>query len=264
MAGNSRHDVMGATDERHQAACRAYLDNACMGRPDSKVLHEVGSLLAKLSRATQSPTDLTVDLYRYYARARKAVAGLVGANEDDIALVESTSHGLGLMAAALPLHPGDNVLVCDLEFLPTVLCWQARTLNVDFEVRCVPTQGGQVRPEDFAALSAANFLPADRTQNFFTPTLVNTGAELVLFDTGLAAEGTLAALTAAGITSDQIDTVVLTHMHGDHIGGLMGADGTTPNSCAARAKLPLARIACRARMWRREMFMNFETIFIRY
>ncbi len=153
MAGNSRHDVMGATDERHQAACRAYLDNACMGRPDSKVLHEVGSLLAKLSRATQSPTDLTVDLYRYYARARKAVAGLVGANEDDIALVESTSHGLGLMAAALPLRPGDNVLVCDLEFLPTVLCWQARTLNVDFEVRCVPTQGGQVRPEDFAALA---------------------------------------------------------------------------------------------------------------
>ncbi len=102
MAGNSRHDVMGATDERHQAACRAYLDNACMGRPDSKVLHEVGSLLAKLSRATQSPTDLTVDLYSYYARARKAVAGLVGADEDDIALVESTSHGLGLMAAALP------------------------------------------------------------------------------------------------------------------------------------------------------------------
>ena len=34
-----------------------------------------------------------------------------------------------------------------------MLCWQARTLNVDFEVRCVPTQGGQVRPEDFAALA---------------------------------------------------------------------------------------------------------------
>ena len=96
------------------------------------------------------------------------------------------------------------------------------------------TFGTNASPEDFAALSAANFIPADRTQNFFTPTVVNTGAELVLFDTGLAAEGTLAALTAAGYTPDQIDVVVLTHMHGDHIGGLMGADGTTPTFANAR------------------------------
>jgi glyoxylase-like metal-dependent hydrolase (beta-lactamase superfamily II) len=89
-------------------------------------------------------------------------------------------------------------------------------------------------PEDFAALSAANFIPADRAQGFFTPTVVNTGAEIVLFDTGLAAEGTLAALTAAGMTPDMVDVVVITHMHGDHIGGLMGADGVTPTFANAR------------------------------
>jgi glyoxylase-like metal-dependent hydrolase (beta-lactamase superfamily II) len=96
------------------------------------------------------------------------------------------------------------------------------------------TFGTNASPDDFAALSAANFIPADRTQNFFTPTVVNTGAEVVLFDTGLAAEGTLAALTAAGYSADQVDIVVLTHMHGDHIGGLMGADGTTPTYPNAR------------------------------
>ncbi|WP_137110054.1 MBL fold metallo-hydrolase [Rhodobacter sp. SY28-1] len=96
------------------------------------------------------------------------------------------------------------------------------------------TFGTNASPEDFAALSAANFIPADRTQNFFTPVVVNTGAELVLFDTGLSAEGTLAAMTAAGFTPDQVDVVVLTHMHGDHIGGLMGADGATPTFANAR------------------------------
>ncbi len=91
--------------------------------------------------------------------------------------------------------------------------------------------GLNAAPEAFAEASAANFIPADKAQFFFTPTVVNTGAELVLFDTGLAPEGTLAALTAAGYTADQVDVVVLTHMHPDHINGLSGEAGVTfPNA----------------------------------
>jgi glyoxylase-like metal-dependent hydrolase (beta-lactamase superfamily II) len=96
------------------------------------------------------------------------------------------------------------------------------------------TFGMNATPEEFAALSAANFIPADRTQSFFTPTLVNTGTDLVLFDTGLAADAMTAALAAAGVTPEQVTVVVITHMHGDHIGGLMGADGTTPTYQNAR------------------------------
>ncbi|MEL7166748.1 MAG: MBL fold metallo-hydrolase [Pseudomonadota bacterium] len=85
--------------------------------------------------------------------------------------------------------------------------------------------GMNVDQATFEAASAEARLPTDKTQFFFTPVVVNTGAELVLFDTGLNPAGTLSALEAAGYTADQVDKVIITHMHGDHIGGLQ-TDGT--------------------------------------
>ena len=57
--------------------------------------------------------------------------------------------------------------------------------------------------------------------------LVNTGSKLVLIDTGAGSLfgptlGNLQAnLKAAGYQPDQVDDVLITHMHGDHVGGLV-------------------------------------------
>lgn len=57
--------------------------------------------------------------------------------------------------------------------------------------------------------------------------LINTGSKLVLIDTGAGALfgptlGKLQdSLRAAGYTSDQVDEVLLTHLHPDHVGGLV-------------------------------------------
>ena len=44
--------------------------------------------------------------------------------------------------------------------------------------------GMNVSADEFEAVSAANFIPADKNQFFFTPTVVRAGNDVVLFDTG--------------------------------------------------------------------------------
>jgi len=69
--------------------------------------------------------------------------------------------------------------------------------------------------------------PLDTSVNGY---LINTGSKLVLIDTGA---GTLfgptlgklrANLKAAGYTPEQVGEIYITHMHADHVGGLMDGD----------------------------------------
>jgi glyoxylase-like metal-dependent hydrolase (beta-lactamase superfamily II) len=89
--------------------------------------------------------------------------------------------------------------------------------------------GENQKPEDVQAFAKKYNLPTDKHTITFTPLVVNTGNEVVLFDTGWGSgnpgRGALAAaLAPAGYKLDQIDVVVLTHCHPDHMGGLMDGD----------------------------------------
>lgn len=74
--------------------------------------------------------------------------------------------------------------------------------------------------------------------------LVNTGNKLVLVDTGAAKVfgptlgQVLSNLKAAGYDPAQVDTVLLTHLHGDHVGGLLTPEGQPafPNAQVYAAK----------------------------
>ena len=76
--------------------------------------------------------------------------------------------------------------------------------------------------------------PLETSVNAF---LVNTGDKLVLIDTGAAKlfgptlGNMLDNLKASGYTPDQVDEIYVTHMHADHVGGLMsGGQRAFPNA----------------------------------
>lgn len=67
--------------------------------------------------------------------------------------------------------------------------------------------------------------------------VVNTGSNIVVFDTGLGpmvpSGGLLpATLMQNGVSPTQVDTVFISHWHGDHVGGLFTLEGglTFPNA----------------------------------
>jgi len=78
---------------------------------------------------------------------------------------------------------------------------------------------------------AAAFLPPKILPISFTALLVNTGAKLVLIDTGTAGQiadtagSLLDNFKAAGIDPKAVDTILISHFHPDHIDGIKTKDG---------------------------------------
>lgn len=100
-----------------------------------------------------------------------------------------------------------------------------------------PTFGNNQSAETVQAYAKSQGLPTTKMEAVYVNTLVNTGKELVLFDAGngkarMKTAGNLTDLmVTAGYKPEQVDVVVITHGHPDHIGGLMeGGKPVYPNA----------------------------------
>lgn len=104
--------------------------------------------------------------------------------------------------------------------------------------RTFPLPDALVVNADRQAVNAALVdagMPANEMTIHFNPAIVRAGGRTVLIDTGngpgaAAEDGSTRgwlprSMADAGLAAAQIDTVVISHFHGDHINGLLAADG---------------------------------------
>lgn len=87
--------------------------------------------------------------------------------------------------------------------------------------------------EELGKMMSDHFLPTNNVVLDQNVLVINTGDKLALFETGMSsvkrndAMGRLVAnLKQSGIDPNDIDAVIPTHGHIDHVGGIMAADGS--------------------------------------
>ena len=128
---------------------KTFLDAACVSIAPQCAIDAAHEFL-ELARhhPSRSATDQHICMDDARAAARPEIARLLNAGEDEIALVESTTHALNIAAQAIPLELGDRVLVCDLEFMQVAIPWlQLPGIAVD----SAPHRCGAVALDEIAA-----------------------------------------------------------------------------------------------------------------
>lgn len=155
----------------------------------------------------------------------------------------------GILATASALTLSVSTAYAAAPMVKTAAPGYYRTMLGDFEVTAI-SDGTVQLPVDKLLTNTTpakvnkalgklhQHSPLDTSVNTY---LINTGSKLILIDTGAGALfgptlGKMQAnLKAAGYQPEQVDEIYITHMHPDHVGGLMNGDKMAFPNAVVRA-----------------------------
>lgn len=151
-AGNLALDLNEIRAEFPVTRKYAYLDHAAVGPIPTRTVEAT-----KRTVEEKAEGDLHWESWEETAEgARKSIADLIGASDEEIALVHSTSEGLAIVANGLSYQKGQNIVTSDLEFASNLFPWQALAKRYGLELRVVRNHEGRLRMDDFSDVIDAN------------------------------------------------------------------------------------------------------------
>jgi len=121
-----------------------YLDHAGVSPVPLRVKAAVQSFFAESSK---NGAFFYPQWSQRITEVRKACAALVNGEEQEIAFVKNTSHGLSIVAEGLDWKQGDNLIVYEREFPANLYPWRhAQRKGAD--VRIIPFRDGRIHLQD--------------------------------------------------------------------------------------------------------------------
>jgi cysteine desulfurase/selenocysteine lyase len=130
---------------------KTFLDAACVSLAPVAGVEAVQEFLQfALHCRARSSTLHHIAMDEMRAKARPEIARLINAQETEIALVESTTHGLNIAAEILPLERGDRIIMGDLEFMEVGIPFCQKREQMGLEIDVVPNRNGKILVEDIS------------------------------------------------------------------------------------------------------------------
>src|SRR5438477_356241 len=123
-----------------------YLNSAYIA-PVPVPVADAARVFAERKASKPIPLD---EMLRKTDEVRRQFARLVGAEADEIGFLFATSEGENIVASALDLKPGDNVVVDELHYNTSYVLYRHLEETRRIEMRIVKHHDGRVTSDDFA------------------------------------------------------------------------------------------------------------------
>lgn len=133
--------------------------------------------------------------------------------------------------------------------------WKTQLGEVEFYV--IQDRAGEINNNVFSGggpeIDAAvkELAPSGKSPNSYNVFLLKKGSNVVLIDTGVGGD-MLAHIEKLGIKPEQVQAVLLTHSHGDHVGGLL------KNNAAVFPKATLWLAPNEVEYWKKSNLKQYE------
>jgi selenocysteine lyase/cysteine desulfurase len=145
-ASSDGGDPLGVRGDFDVVRHGVYLNSAYI-TPSPRPVLEAARAFAERKASTPIPLD---EMLRKTDEVRGQLARFVAAEPDEIGFLFATSEGENIVASALDLAPGDNIVIDELHYNTTFVLYRQLEATRGITLRIVKHRDGRVTIDDFA------------------------------------------------------------------------------------------------------------------